>query len=215
MLFHLNSLPSDTEWNPRPYTVPGIPERGKWVTLSCSHLVREYVPWTVCTSFKLNWFVSRLPGDTVPVLRFFERVELSWGGWYLIFIPDSATQSPLPPSLLLCKLRTWLTGQWCCCTKALVARRCNWRDAEQVEQRAGCYLQVHRHWSLCHPPPFSANGQTPAGCRASSWEKAYMFQNSWGTESFATLLYFTSMLSKPVKASHLQSSTWVLSSVIK
>lgn len=133
----------------------------------------------------------------MPVLRFLERVELCWGGWYLIFIPDFAIQSPLPPSLLLCKLRTWLTGQWCCCTKAMVARRCNWRDPAQVEQRAGCYLQVHRHWSLCHPFPLSANGQTPAGCRASSWEKAYMFQNSWGTESFATLVYSLACYSFP------------------
>lgn len=135
--------------------------------------------------------MSRLPGDSAcfEVLR--------KGGAQLRrlvshFYPRLCYSVPTPPPLLLCKLRTWLTGQWCCCTKALVARRCNWRDAEQVEQRAGCYLQVHRFLgtrALCHPPPFSANGKTPASCRASSWEKAYMFQNSWGTESFATLLF--------------------------
>lgn len=33
----------------------------------------------------------------MPVLRFLERVELSWGDWYLIFIPDFTIQSLLPP----------------------------------------------------------------------------------------------------------------------
>lgn len=152
-----------------------------------------YVLWTVCTSFKLNSMicvkVARRHSACFEILR--------KGGAQLRqlvshFHPRLCCSAPTTPPSLLRKLRTWLTGQWCCCTKALVARRCNWRDPEQVEQRAGCYLQVHRRLgtcALCCLPPFSANGQTPAGCRASSWEKAYMFQNSWGTKSFATLLF--------------------------
>lgn len=110
-------------------------------------------------------FVWRLPGDTVLVLRFLQRVEPSWGSWYLIFNPDFAFGPHFPPSLL-CKLGTWLPSKSHCSTKMLVAGGMAAAGAWQDGKEAGCDLQTP---TLCQPLPFSGDGQAQGGCRASRW----------------------------------------------
>lgn len=151
--------------------MPDLPGRGKGRTPCCSYLVMGYVLWTVCASLKLNSMicvnVARRHSACFEILR--------KGGAQLRrlvshFHPRLCYSVPIPPPLCLCKLRTWLTSKSCCRTKALVARRYNcWRDTEQVEKRAGCYLQVHRLSgtpALCHPPSFPRQWANPRGLQS-------------------------------------------------
>lgn len=180
--------------------MPDPPGRGKWSTPCCSHLVIGYVLCTVCTSSKLNSTicveVARRHSACFEILR--------KGGAQLRrlvshFHPRLHYSVPVPPASFLCKHRTWLRNKSCCCTKALVARTCKcWRDTEQVEreQVATCrYVAFGALLFYAIPLLSQAMGKPWGGCRASIWEKAYMFQNSQCGVNFATapLPYSTSM----------------------
>lgn len=152
--------------------MPDFPGRGKGWTPRCSHLVMAYVLWTVCTSFKLNSVicvkVARRHRACFEILRKggaqLRRLVSHFHHRLCYSVPIR------PPSSLLCKLRTWLRSKSCCRTKALVAKRCNcWREREQVEERAGHYLQVHKLSgtpALCHSPSFLRQWANPRGLQS-------------------------------------------------
>jgi len=118
--------------------------------------------------------VSRLPGDTAPVLRFLARVELSGGGWYLIFIPDFAIQSPFhPPSSYassglgsgasrVAAPRRWLLG-------GVTARRYRPGSGESRSLPAG--TQAFGHSCSMPPPSFLRQWANPRGWKSSKLRK--------------------------------------------